>query len=202
MAPQNVPLGASITECVFCSMDFETTGLRYRRDHIIEIGAIKGTPLGALEEFDALVRPPRKIPLRITKITGIDNDMVMGQPALREVRPAFLEFISGAVLVIHSQGAFDLDFLDYQLDPEFPYYYSNTLQLARRLLPEIGKYDLASVAIALSVATNGVYRHKAVDDARLTMLCFQSMLALLDKAGYRCLRDLHEGGFVHVRDWK
>ena len=65
-------------------IDVETTGLSAEEDRILEVGAVlldwqTGTPLQLLSK---LVRPDRPIPPEITKINGIDDEMVdcYGEP--------------------------------------------------------------------------------------------------------------------------
>ena len=65
-------------------IDTETTGLNSAEDRILEVGAVlmdwqTGVPLQILSK---LVRPDRPIPPEITKINGIDDEMVdcYGEP--------------------------------------------------------------------------------------------------------------------------
>lgn len=68
----------------FIVLDLETTGLDAARHEIIEIAAIryrKGTTTH--ETLQALVKPSKKVPKKITEITGITQEMLDTKPVLR-----------------------------------------------------------------------------------------------------------------------
>jgi DNA polymerase III epsilon subunit-like protein len=85
----------------FVVLDLETTGLSAERDEIIEIGAIR-VVLDSQNHlaFQTLVKPARKIPRKITSMTGITQKMVdeEGVP-LEEALIQFKEFIADLPLV-------------------------------------------------------------------------------------------------------
>jgi DNA polymerase-3 subunit epsilon len=66
-------------------VDVETTGLDHRSDEIIEIGAIAFTfdPSGTIGDvtdvYSGLQQPMISIPVEITRLTGITDEMVAGQ---------------------------------------------------------------------------------------------------------------------------
>ena len=68
----------------YVSLDLETTGLEPKKDRIIEIGAAKIRDGEVQETYSLLVDPRIKIPERITDLTGINNQMVEGQPFVEE----------------------------------------------------------------------------------------------------------------------
>ena len=55
-----------------------------RKDRIIEIGAAKIRDGEVQETYSLLVDPRIKIPERITDLTGINDQMVEGQPFVEE----------------------------------------------------------------------------------------------------------------------
>jgi DNA polymerase III subunit epsilon len=78
--------------------DLETTGLNPERHEIIEIGAIKvNRDSDVHQTFQALVKPVKRIPKKITEITGITQAMVTedGEPAEQVLRD-FHEFYRGS----------------------------------------------------------------------------------------------------------
>jgi DNA polymerase-3 subunit alpha (Gram-positive type) len=198
MGNQEELLNQKIKDCTFCCIDFETTGLTPERDEIIEIGAIKSTGFDLGERFETLLKPSRRIPIKITKITGIDMDMVMDKPTLLEIRNAFLNFLNGCILVEHSRRMFDLKFFKYHFKPEKTYFFINNLEMAKRLFPTWGCYDLISVAKNLSINIEITSHHKAIDDAKITMLCLIKFLRILGARGYYCISDIHKEGLIHV----
>ena len=59
----------------YLAIDLEMTGLNVKRDHILEIGALRmenGRPSG---EFSALINPHCTVPETITQLTGITQEM-------------------------------------------------------------------------------------------------------------------------------
>lgn len=97
----------------YVAFDFETTGIDPRRNHIVEIGAVRISGEGLLiGEFNSLVRPNRKV--SASEIHGIKEADVSGAPSFSEILPAFVEFIDGAILVAHN-ATFDVGFLESEL---------------------------------------------------------------------------------------
>src|SRR5258708_20210268 len=74
-------------------IDLETTGLDPSSAEIIEIGAVKFQDDQILETYSTLVDPGSMIPAKITAITGITQDNILGAPKLREVLPKLKQFV-------------------------------------------------------------------------------------------------------------
>ena len=72
-----------VDEAAFVVVDLETTGTG-RADTITEIGAVRVRE-GRLEEaWSTLVDPGVRLPAFITRLTGIHDEMLEGQPPLSE----------------------------------------------------------------------------------------------------------------------
>jgi len=91
-------------------LDFETTGLDPVRDHIIEIGALKIDHEGYDHTFQLLIKPPVEIDERITKITGITNDMVANCVSVKDAVEKFIEFLGDGKIIAHNAD-FDIPWL-------------------------------------------------------------------------------------------
>ncbi len=91
-------------------LDFETTGLDPVRDHIIEIGALKIDHEGYDQPFQVLVKPPVDIDERITKITGITNEMVAHSCTIVDALTKLMDFIGDGKIVVHN-AEFDIPWL-------------------------------------------------------------------------------------------
>src|SRR5690606_27094655 len=112
------------------ALDLETTGLNRDEDDIIEIGAALFENGELRDTFSTLVNPGRAIPERVTAITGIETDDLIGQPSIRSVLPGLEAFIGDRPVLGHRVD-FDLGFLA-------------RYSVATRNLP-IDTYELASV---------------------------------------------------------
>src|SRR3990172_4884986 len=96
----------------FVVFDLETTGLKPDAHEIIEIGAIRvNRDSDNHDTFQALVRPNKKIPKKITDITGITQEMVEKDgDSLETALPQFIEFV-GDLPLVSFNAEFDMAFL-------------------------------------------------------------------------------------------
>jgi DNA polymerase-3 subunit epsilon len=172
-------LHRSVQDSEFVVIDLETTGLKPGSAAITEIAAVRIAHgrLGA--EFHALVNPGQRVPPTITRLTGITDELLHGQPHIDTVFPQLHAFLGSAVIVAHNAD-FDLSFLHFDARRLFSAPLLNpalcTQRLARRLLPGLRSRSLDAVAAHLGVACPN--RHRALGDARITAEVF---LILLDK---------------------
>ncbi len=172
-----------LAEVEFVVVDTETTGLRPGPDRVIELAAVRVRGGQAVDAFQSLINPGRRIPPFIAQFTGITQDMLRDEPTAKEIFPDFLQFISGVTLVGHNLG-FDLNFLAYEaklLGKSFPIDGLDTIPLARRFLPGLKRFKLDMVAAHLNIpATN---RHRALGDAQVTAAVFLRILELAQQQG-------------------
>jgi DNA polymerase-3 subunit epsilon len=91
-------------------LDVETTGLDQRKDEVIELGLVKfdylpdGRIASIKNVFSSFNEPSEPIPLEVTALTGITNEMVAGQ---RIDEAAVSSFAEEAVIVIAHNAGFD-----------------------------------------------------------------------------------------------
>jgi len=100
--------GNQVESLVF--LDFETSGLEPGRDAIIEIGALKIDEEGYEHTFKTFVSPKRPLPPKITKITGITDEMLVGAPDINATIEPLVSFMGSAKLVAHNAD-FDIPWL-------------------------------------------------------------------------------------------
>ena len=157
------------------ALDLETTGLDPARDSIIEIGAVKFKGDRVENEWSVLANPGRPLSPFITSLTGITDAMLAGAPPLGASLGTLTEFVGECDMVGHNIK-FDLGFL--QKKGALSYIEGlDTFDLASVLLPDAGRYSLASLAATLGVLLTDA--HRALDDARAT---FQVYRALVKRA--------------------
>ena len=171
--------------------DIETTGLSPKNDKITEIGAVKIRNYEIIDTFSQLINPEIDIPEKIQGLTGISNEMVSNMPKIESVLPQFLEFIGGSVLVAHN-ATFDISFIKEScnnLDMELNNPVLDTLELTRRLFPQLKRHKLNIVAKHLNIKLEN--HHRAVDDSLATGEILLKCLNILEEKGFNKLEDIN-----------
>jgi len=97
-------------------LDTETTGLEASQGHrIIEIGCVELLNRRLTgNHYHQYINPQREIDQGAIEVHGITNEFLQDKPVFERIAAGFLEFISGAELIIHN-APFDLGFLDAEL---------------------------------------------------------------------------------------
>lgn len=167
-------------------VDLETTGVSSEQSTILEIGAVRIRGLRCVETFHTLVDPEMPIPPFITRLTGIDRSMVEGAPPLSTAIAAFRTWVgdaAGTAFVAHN-AAFDHRFVACALERHglaaWPGPVLCTLRLARRILPDLGRYDLDTLSARFGIANR--WRHRALGDAEATAQALLELLAIAQDA--------------------
>jgi DNA polymerase-3 subunit epsilon len=175
-----------LDELAYTVFDTETTGLSPSLgDEIISIGAVRivNGRLLRQETYEQFVDPRRRVSAASRRIHGITEDMLVGQPPIETVLPAFAHFAEGSVLVGHNL-AFDLKFFELkqeQTGVTFAQPVLDTLLLSPVVHPDHDDHSLEAIAERLGVSVLG--RHTALGDAILTGRIFVRLLGLLAARG-------------------
>ncbi|MFT4660394.1 MAG: DNA polymerase-3 subunit epsilon [Patiriisocius sp.] len=155
-------------------IDVETTG---RGNRITEISIFKVKGGKVIDEFTSLVNPESDIPMNITVLTGIDNNMVADAPIWKEIGQKVLDITEGTVFVAHSVN-FDYNVIRGEfkrIDVNFNRKKLCTVRLSRRLLPGHRSYSLGKLCRDLEI--NITDRHRARGDAEATVILFNILNA-------------------------
>ena len=98
-------------------LDTETTGLDPRHGHrIIEVACIEMVNRRLTgHHLHKYVNPEREIDEGAQAVHGISLEFLADKPKFADIADEFLEFISGAELIIHN-APFDIGFLNAELD--------------------------------------------------------------------------------------
>lgn len=146
---------------IFVVLDFETTGLSPTEDRIVEVAALKYSGDELVEELSTLINPGIKIPSRVTEIHGISNHMVKKAPKIEHTLPYLVDFISSYPVVGHNVS-FDIGFLNASLNrsglPPISNQVVDTLQLSRRMYPNLPNHKLGTVASHIGANTDNLHR--------------------------------------------
>ncbi|MEO1576152.1 MAG: exonuclease domain-containing protein, partial [Pseudomonadota bacterium] len=147
-------------------VDLETTGASTRGNGITEIAIVCVDADGGVDEWTSLVNPGREIPLTISALTGIHDDMVADAPPFEDLAGEIRARLSGHLFVAHNVR-FDYGFLQKafaSLSLPFRARKLCTVQLSRQLYPEERQHNLD--ALMQRHALTCEPRHRALTDAR------------------------------------
>ena len=160
-------------------LDTETTGLEVEKGHrVIELGCVELVNRRRTHRtLHHYLQPDREIDPGAQEVHGISSEMLAGKPRFAEIAREFVDFVSGAQLVIHNAD-FDVGFLDAELlllaaggggaAESIPNLCTvvDTLTLARRLHPG-QRNSLDALCKRYSVDNTGREFHGALLDAQL-----------------------------------
>ena len=174
--------------------DIETTGLSPKFNKIIEIGAVRVRDGKIVDTFSKFINPEVPIPYSITKLTSINDSMVLNAPTIEQVLPEFFDYVGDSILVAHN-ASFDTGFIREfakRQGLEFEYTVVDTLSLAHILVPELGKYTLDRLCKQFNVSLEN--HHRACDDADATARIFLKMLDMIKDRGVKTIGELNVMG--------
>jgi DNA polymerase-3 subunit epsilon len=98
-----------------CVFDLEATGTDVNQDRIVDVCVLRREPDGTEAAFSSLVDPGVPIPPEATAIHRITNDMVRGQPTIKDLAPRLLEVFDGADLCGFNAAKYDIPLLTIEL---------------------------------------------------------------------------------------
>lgn len=174
--------------------DFETTGFNAGgNDSIIEVGAVKICNGEIIDRFSELINPGRKIPLKITEITNITDDMLEGKDDEKTVIKRFSDWYGNLPMVAHN-AKFDVSFLKMAYQKygfgEFENTVIDTLELSRALDNNYARHSLSALVKRYEVPWDETAHHRADYDAEGTALVFHKMMKKLVSQNYEKISDL------------
>lgn len=142
-------------------------------DQIIQIGAIKYVKHEQTDILSTFINPHRHIPLSVTQLTGISNEMVQAAPTIDEKIEELLAFIGDLPVIAHN-ASFDMGFL-YALEriegvhiPEL--IVIDTMKLARKVITETPNHKLVTLTNYLQLEHDA---HDAIGDCLVTAEIYQ-----------------------------
>ncbi|NRA62505.1 MAG: DNA polymerase III subunit epsilon [Psychrobium sp.] len=101
-------------------LDTETTGMNqaggpiYLNHKIIEIGCVEVINRRLTgRHYHVYVNPGRLVDVEAFGVHGISDEFLRDKPSFAAISDEFIEFISGAELIIHN-APFDVGFMDYE----------------------------------------------------------------------------------------
>lgn len=170
----------------FAVVDVETTGGRPSHgDRITEIAIVRVHDGRIVDVYETLVNPERAIPPMITQITRITHDMVRDKPVFGRIAQDVASRLEGHIFVAHN-ASFDWRFVSHEVFRGTGHALEGstlcTVRLARKVLPQLPRRNLDSVASHYAVEIAPDVRHRAAGDAIATA---KVLIALLRDAADR-----------------
>lgn len=150
-------------------LDIETTGGSHLYDRITEIALVRIQNGEIVDIWQSLINPGKPIPITITYLTGITDEMVKDAPTFEDIAPALYQYLEGVPLAAHNVR-FDYGFLkaEYQrINATLMLKTLCTVKLSRRLFPEHRGHGLDAIMRRHGLTTNA--RHRAMGDVILVL---------------------------------
>lgn len=164
----------------FIYYDTETTGVKPRKDRVIEIAAFDPAED---RKFCTFVNPECPIPPESSAISNITDEMVKEAPLIKEALEAFCEFCHGDfILIAHNNDAFDKPFLEGEFEraglmmPKWSFL--DSLKWARKYRNDLPRHSLQSLREVYGIRANQA--HRALDDVIVLYQVFSLMIDDLD----------------------
>lgn len=161
---------------MYAIVDIETTGGHASANGITEIAICIHDGKKVVKRFETLVNPQRDIPIYISALTGITNEMVRDAPPFEDVAADIYHLIHGKIFVAHNVN-FDFSFVRYHLAAAGYDLQTNklcTVRLGRKILPGLPSYSLGRLCKHLGIDNQS--RHRAMGDAEATAELFTLLL--------------------------
>lgn len=163
LAGRSLTQSFGLDEPEVCVVDLETTGYEPSRDHVIEVAAAIMRGPEVVDRYSTLVDPLIPVPPEITKLTGIDDDMLAGAPPVESAMARLVEFAGSRDLVAHN-AQFDRSFVERVAGRgALRGRWLDSLVFVRIGLPRLRSHRLADLAGAF-VPDAAFRAHRAADD--------------------------------------
>ena len=94
------------------AFDLETTGVSTNNDRIVQVALVGAKADGSTVHYDVLVNPQRPIPMGASRVHGIFDSNVRGEPVFKHYASELFDLMDGAVIVGHNARKFDMPLLD------------------------------------------------------------------------------------------
>ena len=162
-------------EYEYTIVDLEVNNSKPKEGQAIEIGAVKIKNKKIVDEFSSLIYAD-EVPKYVTKVTGINQEMLKNQKSQKEILKKFRLFLGDSVFVAHAAD-FDFNFLAKQFEKEnlgeLLNRYLCTIKLAEKTI-NASRYGLKYLKEELNLPNE--IEHRALGDARTTARVFLKSL--------------------------
>ncbi|MDQ0966264.1 DNA polymerase-3 subunit epsilon [Flavobacterium sp. W4I14] len=161
---------------LYAVVDIETTGGHASANGITEVAINIHDGNEIVESYTTLINPKQPIPVYITALTGIDDNMLLDAPTFDDVALEIYQLLNDKIFVAHNVN-FDYSFLKHHLAAagyDLQCKKLCTVRLSRKLIPGKSSYSLGKLCTALRIPIQN--RHRAAGDADATSILFNLLL--------------------------
>jgi ATP-dependent DNA helicase DinG len=155
-------------------LDFETTGINFETDKIIEIGAFAVKNNQAGEQYSTLINPGTPVPQLITALTGISTEMTAHAPSLESQKEKFCNFIDGAIVVAHNAN-FEKTFIARDFTDARPACFIDSCEVAMLMMPQLKYFNLEKILNNFNIKESE--DHRALIDAKDTFYALNHIIS-------------------------
>lgn len=154
----------------FVVLDFETTGLDYKENEIIQFGVVEYKDGKVVDEYSKYFKPNKPVGKTVMRKTGITNDFLEDKPKIsKEHLEELKNLLEGKTIVAHN-APFDLKYLlknlhDFDINHK-KFRVFDTLTHSRRLIKETPNHKLETLKNYFDL-DDGL-SHNALNDCRAT----------------------------------
>lgn len=164
-------------------LDFETTGINFDSDRIIEIGAFElhGNQLAG--EYQTLINPAMPLAPVITSLTGITNEMLAQAPDISTQKEKFSALIDDAIIIAHN-ASFEKNFIEKFFPEAKPADFIDSCEVAMLVMPALKYFNLEKILNVFNIKESE--DHRALADAKDT---FYALNHIVSYAICECSKD-------------
>ena len=178
------PCDRKINDATYVVFDLETTGLSFRYNRIMEIGAVKVRNGVISEELTLLIDPEQAFGSIVQRLTGLTNEEVKGKPKFADVVDKVLDFFGNAILVTHN-APFDIGHMNAELERLGREPLKNpvidTVSISRSIFSDRPRHNLGALAKNVGAIYSKSDAHRALYDATVLAKSWIQLIDILDK---------------------
>ena len=166
-------------------IDLETTGTDIVNDRIVQIAVLKVLPDGREIPTGRKINPTIPIPTYASKVHGIYDEDVVGEPTFSQVAQELAEFIDDSDFAGYNSNRFDIPLLVIEFDRagiDFRLEGRNYIDV-QTIFHKMEPRNLQA-AYKFYCGENLVGAHDAINDARATYEVFKAQLQHYENVAY------------------
>lgn len=175
--------------------DLETTGISPVFEDIIEFSGIKVKKGMEIDKLTFFLKPTKKIPENITRLTSITNEDVKDAINQKEGLKRIKNWIGEDILVAHNSN-FDENFLNKKFNEYGIKQLSNmiidTLRISWYLNKNYKNHRMGTIAKKQGISYDDNIAHRAEYDSRVLSKIFDNFLYILIEKGIKNFNQLSE----------